>query len=183
MADAPAAPPGVDERLQLPQVPPPPGMLRVEAEPVEPGPVGQQRRDHRGNPAGGRVGHEADVPAQQAAVESLVELAQVGGGHGVVVHGRPMPEEIVPKSGPFRHVRIAARAVGVGGREAGQRRIGHGHRGEDAVLGLPRVERPQPRLHLVEVGFVAQGGHGLELSRHAVRIAQDYSRFTGRRSM
>ena len=73
-------------------------MFRVEPQPLELRPIGQQRRQHRRDPARGRIGHEPHVAAQQAAVQALVEFAQIGPGQAVVCHAAALAEPLVPEA-------------------------------------------------------------------------------------
>ena len=77
MADAPFAPAALDERLESGSDSAATRDAMVEMEPVEFRPILQHRRDHRRNPADLGMGQKPHFAAQQSAVKSLVELAQV----------------------------------------------------------------------------------------------------------
>ena len=156
VADAPFAAAGRDENLQLPQILLPPGMLGVETEPIELGPVGQQWRDHGRDPTVGRIRHEPHLASQKTAVKSLVEFAQVRGRQGVVCDGQALLEQVVPEARALIRIGIGAFAGRMSLGEAGQGGARHGHGGEDPIFGRAGVQGTQPGQHLFEVSLVGQ---------------------------
>ena len=144
VADAELARGGRDERVQLGQVTLKPRRRTVDAQTIELGPVLQQRRDHRRDPAAVRVRHETDLAAEHPAVQPLVHFAQVRGGNRIVLQVGPRGEQPVPECDPRRRIGIRTLAVAVGPSELVQRRIRKLEGGENPVRRLPLVQLAQP---------------------------------------
>jgi hypothetical protein len=88
--------------------------------------------------------HELHLTAQQPAVETLVQLAQIGAGNRVVLDRPALGEQAVPEVDSLRRIGIVAIAGGVPLLELRQRPAGDLHGRKDAVLRISLVEQTQP---------------------------------------
>ena len=171
VADAELAGPAVPQHGEQAAEAPKRLALGLDAERLEPRPVTQQRRDHRRDPAAVGMRHVLDLPADDAAIEALVALAEVGGRDAVVEHRCLAAQMLVPEGQPLGRLGALAVAVGVAcGKclDRGARRLHHRkHPVESAAL----IQRAEPLGDVVEVGAIGEGARGSHHSclRRSVR--------------
>ena len=104
-------------------------------------------------------GRAIALAAEQAAVEPLVELAEIGGGHRVVLDRGALAPQSVPVVGPLGRVGIFAFRPGIAPRRS--RPAPDWARPWLPEFGRPRgaVQEPQPLDDLLHAGFVGERAH------------------------
>ncbi len=113
------------------------------------------------------MAHELDISAQKAAIEALIEFAQIGRGYGIVLERGMLPEMGIPEGDAFFGIGVAAESLRMCRAEAIQRGAGHLEEREDTVGRPAFVERPEPFNGLVEMRLVCKRLHAPYPSRSA----------------